>query len=106
MDTEINSYVVIVYTENQIGILAQISNIFTRRSLNIWHLTAESSPIEGVHTIRIETDTTLTKIKEIVQQLEKRVEVIKVFYYEMDRLKIVREVLARRERERNSRQQQ
>ena len=39
-------YTVTVYTENQVGILNQISIIFTRRNLNIWSLSVSSSAIE------------------------------------------------------------
>ena len=35
-------YTVTVYTENQVGILNQISIIFTRRNLNIWSLSVSS----------------------------------------------------------------
>ena len=48
-------YTVTVYTENQVGILNQISIIFTRRNLNIWSLSVSSSAIEGVHKFTIAT---------------------------------------------------
>ena len=96
MDT-VKTYTVIIYTENQIGLLAQVSNIFTRRSLSIWSLHADPSPIQGVHTIKIETDATEVRIREVAQQLEKRVEVIRVFYYPMERLQEVKDILASRD---------
>lgn len=81
MDNTVKRYTVVIYSENQIGVLAQVSNIFTRRSLSIWNLTASASAIEGIHTITIVTDGCEKRILEAVQQLEKRIEVVKVFYY-------------------------
>ena len=46
-------YTVVIYSENQIGLLTQVANIFTRRSLNIWSMSAGASAIDGIHTITI-----------------------------------------------------
>lgn len=81
MDNEIRTYTVLIYTENQIGLLSQIANVFTRRSLSIWTLTAGPTAIEGVHTITITSDATRRKIDEAVKQIEKRVDVISATYY-------------------------
>ena len=83
---DIKNYTVIIYTENQIGLLSQISNIFTRRSLSIWSLSAGPSSIEGIHNITITTDATEKRIREAVRQIEKRVDVIKAFFYVEDQL--------------------
>ena len=40
MENEIKEYTVTIYTENQIGLLAQITNVFTRHGLSIWSLSA------------------------------------------------------------------
>lgn len=84
-------YTVSVYTENQVGLLSAISIIFTRRNLNIWSLTVSASAIEGVHKFTIATRTSRKKIEAAVKQLEKRVDVIKAFFYENDEI-IYREV--------------
>lgn len=84
---ENKTYTVIIYSENQIGLLAQISNVFTRRSLSIWSLSASASSIKGIHTITIVTDSCCEKkIQEVVLQLEKRVDVVKAFYYTNDQI--------------------
>ena len=74
-------YTVIIYSENQIGLLSQISNIFTRRSLSIWSLSAGATAIEGIHSITIVTDGTRKRVQEAVMQLEKRVDVLKAYLY-------------------------
>ena len=91
MENEITLYTVTVYSENQVGLLSAISSIFTRRSISIWSLTVSASSIEGVHKFTITTHTTLPKIQAVVKQIEKRVDVIKAFYYTNDQI-IHREV--------------
>jgi len=80
MDTEQKEYTVTVVTENQIGLLAQIANVFTRRSLSIWSLVAGPTKMEGIHSIDIVTCGTEKKVSECASQIEKRVDVINVSY--------------------------
>ncbi len=82
METEELYYEVTVYTENQVGLLSSIAGIFTRRSLNIDKLVVFPSEIPGVHKFSIRTHTTEEKMKQTVLQIEKKVDVIKAFYYE------------------------
>lgn len=91
MENETTLYTVTVYSENQVGLLSAISSIFTRRSINIWSLTASASSIEGVHKFTITTHTTKENISAVVKQIEKRVDVIKAFFYTNDEI-IYREV--------------
>ena len=86
MENEIKEYTVTIYTENQIGLLAQITNVFTRHGLSIWSLSAGATSMEGVHNITIVTAGTEKKVKESVQQIEKRVDVIKAFFYTADKI--------------------
>ena len=74
-------YTITVYTENQVGILNQISIIFTRRNLNIWSLSVSSSAIEGVHKFTIACRTDHKTIEAVVRQIEKRIDVLKAYYY-------------------------
>ena len=55
MDNEVKEYTVTIYTENQIGLLSQITNVFTRHGLSIWSLSAGATSMEGVHNITIVT---------------------------------------------------
>ena len=75
-------YTVVIYSENQIGLLTQVANIFTRRSLDIWSMSAGASAMDGIHTITIVAEGVEKKVHEAVQQLEKRVDVVRVFLYE------------------------
>lgn len=53
-------YTFTVFTENRVGLLNQISIIFTRRSVNIESLSVSPSSIPGIHkfTITANCDTT------------------------------------------------
>lgn len=82
METE-SLYEITAYTENQVGLLSSIAGIFTRRSLNIEKLLVYPSRIEGIHKFKILTRTTEEKIRAVVSQIEKKVDVVKA-YYEVD----------------------
>lgn len=79
-------YTVTVYSENQVGLLSQISIIFTRRQLNIESLSVSASAIEGVHKFTITTWCDEAMISKVVKQIEKKIEVLKAFYYTDDEI--------------------
>jgi len=81
MENNERLFVVSVYSENQVGLLGAIANAFTRRSLNIEHLTAEPSEFPGIHRLTFKTRTTIDKVESIVKHIEKKVDVLKAFYY-------------------------
>ena len=69
-------YTFTVFTENRVGLLNQISIIFTRRSVNIESLSVSPSSIPGI-TANCDTDMA----QKIVMQIEKRIDVLKAFVY-------------------------
>ncbi len=77
-------YTVTVYSENQVGLLNQISIIFTRRQLNIESLSVSASALEGVHKFTITAYSTLEIIENVVKQIEKRIDVLRAFFYTND----------------------
>ncbi|MCQ2138087.1 MAG: hypothetical protein MJY60_05225 [Bacteroidales bacterium] len=72
-------YVITAYTENSVGLLSSIAGIFTRRSLNIEKLLVYPSKVEGIHKFKIHTRTTPVRAREVVLQIEKKVDVIRAF---------------------------
>ena len=74
-------FTVTVFSENRVGLLNQISIIFTRRKLNIESLSVSPSSIAGVHKFTITTLTDEPTIAKLVTQIEKRIDVLKSFYY-------------------------
>jgi len=81
MDKEVKLFTVSVYTENNIGLLNRVSSIFQRRNINVESLNTSVSEIEGVSRFTILINVTEEKIKKIIGQLEKQIEVIKAFYH-------------------------
>lgn len=97
-------YEITVYTENQVGLLSSIAGIFTRRSMNIEKLFVYPSRIEGVHKFRIQTRTTEDRARSVVLHIEKKVDVIKAYYYVDEEYsareeKAVREFLRQRQQD-------
>lgn len=74
-------FTVTVFSENQVGLLNQISIIFTRRCLNIESLSVSPSSIEGVHKFTITTWSDRVTMEKVVKQIEKRIDVLKSFLY-------------------------
>lgn len=75
-------YTIFVITENFIGILNRITIIFTRRGINIDALTASESRLEGIHRVTIEVAASEDTVIQLVNQIEKIIDVIKAFYHE------------------------
>jgi len=73
-------YTVTVFSENTVGLLNQITIIFTRRGLNIETLSVSPSAIQGIHKFTITAFSDRESITKIVKQIDKRVDIIKAFY--------------------------
>ena len=84
--TQQTLYTVTVYSENQVGLLNQISIIFTRRQLNIESLSVSGSAIEGVHKFTITTYSDRETMEKLVKQIEKRIDVLHAFFYTDDEI--------------------
>ena len=77
---EKQEYNITVYTENQIGLLSRIAIIFTRRKINIDSLNTSPSEIESIHRFNIVINETEDVVTKLCRQIEKQVEVLKVYY--------------------------
>jgi acetolactate synthase-1/3 small subunit len=72
-------YIITVFSEDHIGLLSRITIIFTRRKINIDSLTVSESAIAGVFKFTIVINETADRVQKVVGQLEKVVDVLKVF---------------------------
>ena len=79
-------YTVTVFTENRVGLLNQISIIFTRRCLNIESLSVSPSSIPGIHKFTITVWSDPSTIAKVTKQIEKRIEVLRSLFYTDDEL--------------------
>lgn len=77
-------YIISVYSENQVGLLSSISNIFTRRNINIESLTVFPSEFPGVHHFTIRVFTTQQAAEHVVKLIEKKVDVLRAFCFPCD----------------------
>lgn len=74
-------FTISIMTENNIGLLARITNQFTKRHINIESLNVSESEIEGVSRFTIVVNSTEARIALIVKQIEKQIEVFRAFYH-------------------------
>lgn len=74
-------YTLTIYSENQLGMLNRVTGIFLRRHIDMESMNVSKSEIDDVFRIVIVTYTTPYWIDHLVKQIEKQVEIIKVFYH-------------------------
>ncbi len=79
-------FIITVYSENNIGLLNRLTINFTRRKINIDSLTVSESAIQGISKFTIVVRETEDRIKKVVGQLEKIVDVLKAFYHTNDEM--------------------
>ena len=51
-------YIITVFSENKVGLLSQITTVFTCRDVNIESLTTSESALQGIHKFTIVVRTT------------------------------------------------
>jgi len=79
-------FTISLFTEDHIGILNQITIILTRRQINIESITASESAVKGVQLLTIVVKTTSEMIQKVARQMEKLVDVLKVFVHTSDQI--------------------
>ena len=77
-------YIITVFSENKVGLLSQITTVFTCRNVNIESLTTSESALAGIHKFTIVVRTNPEKIEKLARQVEKRIDVLKVFVFTSD----------------------
>ncbi|SMO50957.1 acetolactate synthase, small subunit [Saccharicrinis carchari] len=75
-----------IFSENHVGLLNQITTAFTRRSINIESLNTSESALEGIHKFTIVVYSTREQIEKLRGQLEKKIDVLKVFVFTTDEI--------------------
>lgn len=81
-----HEFTISIFTENHIGILNQITIILTRRQINVESITASESAVKGVHLLTIVVKTTNELIQKVARQMEKVIDVLKVFVHTSDQI--------------------
>ena len=78
METKL--YTITVFSENTVGLLGQITIIFTRRAINIETLSVSPSAIKGIHKFTITLFATEDVVSKVVKQIDKRIDILKAYY--------------------------
>ena len=79
-------FTISLFTEDHIGILGQITIILTRRQINIDSITASESAVKGIQLLTIVVKTTNEMVQKVARQMEKLVDVMKVFVHTSDQI--------------------
>lgn len=81
------NHIISVLVENKSGVLAKISGLFSRRGFNIESLAVGPTEDEKISRITIVVNAEIHSIEQVVKQLHKLINVIKI--QELDPLNIV-----------------
>jgi acetolactate synthase-1/3 small subunit len=81
------NHIISVLVENKAGVLAKISGLFSRRGFNIESLSVGTTEDEKISRITIVVDAEVHSIEQVVKQLYKLINVIKI--QELDPVNIV-----------------
>ena len=73
-------YTITIFSENTVGLLNQVTIIFTRRGINIETLSVSPSAIEGIHKFTITAFSDRDTIVKIVKQIDKRIDIVKAYF--------------------------
>ena len=79
-------YIVIAFTENQIGVLNRITGLYLRRKINIESLKVSESSIKGISMFVISAFSTAETMDLLVKQLRNIIDVIQVECYTNEEL--------------------
>lgn len=82
----IQEFTLTIFCENITGLLSRIVSVITRRHYNIESLTGSPSAIEGIFRFTLVVNITHEQVRKLVGQIEKQIDVLKVFYYTNDEI--------------------
>jgi acetolactate synthase I/III small subunit len=78
MAEEISHHTLSVLVENRSGVLARVANLFSRRGYNIYSLAVAPTDDERFSRITIVVDVESSPLEQIVKQLNKLINVVKI----------------------------
>lgn len=79
-------FTISVFSENNVGVLNQVTIIFTRRCINLESISASPTSIPGVHKLTFTAFSDRVSMEKVVKQIEKRIDVIKAFLHTDDEI--------------------
>ena len=79
------TYTILIVAENRPGVLYRITGLFTKRKINIEHMTAFETKKQGVSQISITAEIDDQVVDTLTKQIDKVVEVLHVKYHGVHR---------------------
>lgn len=76
--TDIKHHILSVLVQNRPGVLARVAGLFARRGYNIFSLAVAPAEEEGMSRITIVVDVESTPLEQVVKQLFKLIDVVKI----------------------------
>ena len=76
--TSLNHHILSVLVQNRPGVLARVASLFARRGYNIFSLAVAPAEDEGMSRITIVVDVDSSPLEQIVKQLFKLIDVVKI----------------------------
>lgn len=93
MESPKTLYTLIIFSENLVGVLNQVTNVFTRRQVNIESLNVSPSGVENIHRYTITCWSDESTIVKITKQIEKKIDVVMANYFVNDEIFIMESAL-------------
>jgi len=85
-DRGLQEFTLTIYTENHVGLINKICIMFSRRKINIESLNTSPSEIDNIYRFTLVFTTEESVVQNIVRQLEKLIDVFKVYYNTNDEI--------------------
>lgn len=79
-------FTISAFSENNVGVLNQVTIIFTRRCINIESISTGTTSIPGIYKITITAYSTRHAMEKVVKQIEKRIDIVKAFLHTDDEI--------------------
>lgn len=76
--SDVNHHILSVLVQNRPGVLARVASLFARRGYNIFSLAVAPAEEAGMSRITIVVDVESTPLEQIVKQLFKLIDVVKI----------------------------
>ena len=76
--SSVNHHILSVLVQNRPGVLARVASLFARRGYNIFSLAVAPAEEEGMSRITIVVDVESAPLEQIVKQLFKLIDVVKI----------------------------
>jgi acetolactate synthase I/III small subunit len=77
-DGEVRHHILSVLVENKAGVLARVAGLFSRRGFNIFSLAVAPTDDERFSRITIVVDVESAPLEQIIQQLDKLINVVSI----------------------------